>query len=47
MAAQGLAFAYRRYSDLYVATEESAEAAGAGVWSEDVAPPWEWRKKNR
>ena len=47
MAAEGWAFAYRRYSTRYVAEETVAKAAKRGIWRGDVVAPWEWRKGKR
>jgi endonuclease YncB( thermonuclease family) len=44
LVAQGLALAYRRYSD--VAAEDAARAAGRGMWAGTFAPPWEWRHRH-
>ena len=46
LVAQGLALAYRRYSKDYVAAEQAAQNAGAGVWSGDFTAPWDWRRSN-
>lgn len=40
---EGLAWAFRRYSDDYVYDEESAKAAGLGVHAHGCEPAWEWR----
>jgi endonuclease YncB( thermonuclease family) len=40
---EGLAWAFRRYSDLYIAEEEDARAARRGVWRAPTQPPWEFR----
>ena len=39
-----LALAYRRYTDKYVLQEDIAREAGAGLWSAEFVPPWDWRK---
>jgi endonuclease YncB( thermonuclease family) len=39
MVAAGAAFAYRRYSQDYVAQETAARAAGLGIWAGRVATP--------
>ena len=44
---QGWALAYRRYSTRYVAQEERAQAAQAGLWAGEFVPPWEWRRGAR
>ena len=43
---QGLAMAYRRYSQDYVVAEQDAERAGRGIWQGRFDAPWDWRKKN-
>ena len=47
MVAEGWAFAYRRYSNAYVAEESGARAARRGVWRGEVVPPWDWRRGKR
>lgn len=44
---EGLALAYRKYSDRYVAEEIQARIAGRGLWSGDFIMPWEWRRGKR
>ena len=43
---QGLAMAYRRYSQDYVTAEQDAERAKRGIWQGKFDAPWDWRKKN-
>ena len=45
LVGDGLAWAFRRYSLDYAATEDVARAAGAGVWQATTEPPWEYRAK--
>lgn len=40
---RGLAWAFVRYSDLYVSEEAQARAARRGVFAADNQPPWEFR----
>jgi len=40
----GLALAYRQYSSIYSADEESAKAAKLGMWAGAFTAPWEWRR---
>jgi len=47
MVEQGWAVAYRRYGMDYAAAEDTARAAGRGLWSSNFEMPWDWRKKNR
>lgn len=47
LVSHGHALAYRRYSTDYVADENRAREAKAGVWSSEFTPPWEWRKNKR
>jgi endonuclease YncB( thermonuclease family) len=44
---QGLAVAFRRYSDKYVANEERARAAKRGLWAGTFEMPWEYRERKR
>jgi len=41
----GLAMAYRKYSNLYVGEEALAKAARRGIWSGPFMTPGEWRHK--
>jgi endonuclease YncB( thermonuclease family) len=43
MVASGWAVAYRKYSLDYVAVEERAHLAKAGIWSGTFKMPWDWR----
>ena len=47
MVGEGWAFAYRRYSNAYIAEESGARAARRGVWRGEVIPPWDWRRGKR
>ena len=47
MVSQGLALAYRRYSNDYVGEEASARDARLGMWRGDFVPPWDWRRGER
>ena len=44
---QGLAVAFRRYSDKYVAHEQRARAAKRGLWAGTFELPWEYRERRR
>jgi len=44
---QGLAVAFRRYSDKYVAHEQRARAAKRGLWAGTFELPWEYREHRR
>ena len=43
---QGLAMAYRRYSQDYMVAEQDAKRAKRGIWQGRFDAPWDWRKKN-
>lgn len=43
LVGEGLAWAFIRYSDEYVAEEQEARAAARGVWGHPSQPPWEFR----
>ncbi|WP_347917496.1 thermonuclease family protein [Paracoccus marcusii] len=47
MVAEGLAWAYLRYSDTYAAAEASAREEGIGIWSGVSQPAWEYRATRR
>lgn len=47
MVAEGLAWAYLRYSDIYAAAEASAREEGIGIWSGVNQPAWEYRATRR
>ncbi len=44
MVGQGWALAYRRYSERYIAHEESAARAKRGKWVGSFEAPWDWRR---
>ena len=41
---EGYAFAYRKYSDKFIADEEYAQSKGNGMWSMQFLFPWNFRK---
>jgi endonuclease YncB( thermonuclease family) len=43
MVRLGQAWAFRRFSDVYVPEETLAKAEGVGVWQGKAIPPWEYR----
>jgi endonuclease YncB( thermonuclease family) len=43
LVSEGLALAYRRFSDRFVPEEEAARAAGRGLWQATFESPWEYR----
>ncbi|MFV2052262.1 thermonuclease family protein [Aliiroseovarius sp. YM-037] len=43
MVGRGLAWAFVRYSDIYVTAEREAKRRGLGIWSGPAIPPWEFR----
>lgn len=45
MVADGFAWAFRRYSNDYGATEDRARARKLGVWSAQSEPAWEYRAR--
>ena len=47
LVAGGHAVAFRKYSKLYVPTEEAAKAAGRGLWAGEFEMPSEWRKTHK
>lgn len=40
---EGLAWAFRHYSEDYVKHEERARATGVGIWQGPAEPPWDYR----
>jgi endonuclease YncB( thermonuclease family) len=44
---KGLAVAFRRFSDKYVAAEERARAAKRGLWAGSFEMPWDYRERKR
>lgn len=44
---EGLALAYRRYSQDYAPQEARAQAAGRGLWQGPFIEPWAWRQGTR
>lgn len=47
LVSEGLAVAYRRYSQDYVAHEARAQSMSAGLWAGEFIMPWDWRRGNR
>jgi len=47
LVAEGLALAYRRYSQDYVAAETAARARGVGGWDGSFDRPEQWRSRAR
>lgn len=45
LVATGYAWAFRRYSQAYIADEDAARLAGVGIWQAENEPPWEFRAK--
>lgn len=46
MVLNGYAWAYVKYSRIYVDQEKTAREKKLGLWqSSDPTPPWEWRKR--
>ena len=45
LVAQGLAWAFTKYSTDYVGQEESARQQGIGIWQAKTQPPWEYRER--
>lgn len=41
----GMAVAYRQYSNQYVLMEIDAQKAGRGLWAGDFEMPWNWRRQ--
>ena len=43
---EGYAFAYRKYSDKFIADEKYAQSKGNGMWSMEFLFPWDYRRQN-
>lgn len=43
MVAEGLAFAFEKFSDAYLAEQRAAAAARRGLWAGSFEFPWDWR----
>jgi hypothetical protein len=43
MVRQGMAWAFVKFSDVYVAPQEAAKTDGLGVWQGASQPAWEFR----
>lgn len=44
LVAEGLAWAFLRYSDAYADAEAAARARETGVWQAETLAPWDWRE---
>ncbi len=47
MVRNGYAFAFVRYSKIYIEDEKYAKNNKLGFWTTKFEYPWEWRKKNK
>ena len=47
MVADGMAFAFRKYSSDYVAAKNAAKAERLGMWKSNFIAPWHWRRGKR
>lgn len=47
LVSEGLAVAYRRYSQDYVTHEARARSMPAGLWAGEFIMPWDWRRGQR
>ena len=47
MVDQGMALAYRSYSNDYVDNEAAAKASSKGMWEGKFIEPWKWRTGTR
>ena len=43
LVSEGLALAYRRFSERFAPDEDAARAAGRGLWRTSFEPPWDYR----
>lgn len=47
LVSEGLAVAYRRYSEDYVTHEARAQSILVGLWAGEFIMPWDWRRGKR
>ena len=47
LVSEGLAVAYRRYSQDYVTHEARAQSISVGLWTGEFIMPWDWRRGKR
>ena len=47
LVSEGLAVAYRRYSQDYVGYEAQAKSMSVGLWAGEFVMPWDWRRGKR
>lgn len=47
LVSEGLAVAYRRYSQVYVTHEVQAKSMPLGLWAGEFVMPWDWRRGKR
>lgn len=45
MVASGLAWAFRKYSEDYIAIEDQARQLGIGIWQAPTPPAWDYRSE--
>ena len=45
MVRRGLAWAFVKYSDTYIAEERLARSEGIGIWRAETLPAWEYREQ--
>ena len=45
MVSSGMAWAFTKYSDSYLAQESEAKAKALGIWSGPAMPPWDYRSQ--
>jgi endonuclease YncB( thermonuclease family) len=46
LVGQGLALAYRRYSEAYIPAQRAAAAAQRGLWAGSFTAPWDWGREH-
>lgn len=45
LVAEGMAWAFTRFGDLFVGEERAAKAMGIGIWQAPAMPAWEFRSE--
>lgn len=47
IVSEGMAVAYRKYSQDYIGQEATAKKANKGLWGSQFEMPWDWRHERK